>query len=166
MSLTRIIVALVLLAPLARAEGKDPVPAKERRPNVLLIFVDDLGYADLGCQGMKDIPTPAIDSIAACGVRFTNAYVTAARRRRVSGPRRDAISLRDLRRRVEAVLRVRVLRRVVVVDVGGALLRLVPGDLIATGAEAIALGIAVLHQVPQDHVPGSPDVDADRGHGV
>jgi len=41
-----------------------------------VILADDLGYADLGCQGCKDIPTPNIDSIATNGVRFTNGYVS------------------------------------------------------------------------------------------
>jgi arylsulfatase A-like enzyme len=47
-----------------------------RKPNVLLIVADDLGYAELGCQGGKEIPTPNIDSIAANGVRFSNGYVS------------------------------------------------------------------------------------------
>jgi arylsulfatase A-like enzyme len=47
------------------------------RPNVVLLLVDDLGYAELGCQGNTDVPTPHIDSIAANGVRFTDGYVTA-----------------------------------------------------------------------------------------
>ena len=50
--------------------------APGRKPNIVLIFADDLGYADLGCQEMKDIPTPHIDSLAAAGVRFTNGYVS------------------------------------------------------------------------------------------
>ena len=47
-----------------------------RRPNIIVIIADDLGYADLGCQGCKDIPTPNIDSIAKNGIRFTNGYVS------------------------------------------------------------------------------------------
>ena len=46
-------------------------------PNVLLILVDDLGYADLGCQGSRDVKTPRIDSLAADGVRCTAGYVSA-----------------------------------------------------------------------------------------
>jgi arylsulfatase A-like enzyme len=42
----------------------------------LVILADDLGYAELGCQGCKDIPTPNIDAIACAGVRFTQGYVT------------------------------------------------------------------------------------------
>jgi arylsulfatase A-like enzyme len=51
--------------------------AKGRRPNVLLILADDLGYGELGCQGCRDIPTPNIDAIASGGVRFTDGYVSA-----------------------------------------------------------------------------------------
>ena len=47
-----------------------------KQPNILIIFTDDMGYADLGCYGGKEIPTPHIDSIAAKGVRFTNGYVS------------------------------------------------------------------------------------------
>ncbi len=47
------------------------------QPNVIVIMADDLGYADLGCYGCKDIPTPHIDSLAKEGVRFTSGYVTA-----------------------------------------------------------------------------------------
>jgi arylsulfatase A-like enzyme len=47
------------------------------RPNIVLIFADDLGYGDLGIHGATDIPTPHIDSLAGQGVRFTDAYVTA-----------------------------------------------------------------------------------------
>ncbi len=48
-----------------------------RKPNVLVIVADDLGYGELGCQGNKQIPTPHIDSLAGNGVRFTSGYVTA-----------------------------------------------------------------------------------------
>ena len=48
------------------------------RPNIVLLFADDLGYGELGCQGNPEIPTPHIDSIARNGVRFTSGYVTAA----------------------------------------------------------------------------------------
>jgi arylsulfatase A-like enzyme len=47
------------------------------KPNIIVILADDLGYADLGVQGCKDIPTPHIDSIAKSGARFTQAYVSA-----------------------------------------------------------------------------------------
>ena len=48
-----------------------------RKPNIVLLVADDLGYGELGCQGNPEIPTPHIDSIARDGIRFTNGYVTA-----------------------------------------------------------------------------------------
>lgn len=48
----------------------------QRKPNIIIIFTDDMGYGDVGCYGGKDIPTPHIDSIARNGVRFTNGYVS------------------------------------------------------------------------------------------
>jgi len=49
---------------------------EDKRPNIIVIISDDMGYADIGCQGCKDIATPNIDSIAENGVRFTNGYVS------------------------------------------------------------------------------------------
>ncbi len=53
-----------------------PLTGAVRKPNVILIFSDDHGYAEISCQGCKDVQTPHIDSIAANGVRFTDGYVT------------------------------------------------------------------------------------------
>ncbi|MFO0847567.1 MAG: sulfatase [Gemmataceae bacterium] len=47
-----------------------------RKPNVVVIVGDDIGYADLGAHGCKDIPTPHIDVLARSGVRFTSGYVS------------------------------------------------------------------------------------------
>ena len=47
-------------------------------PNVVLIYADDLGYADLGCFGAKGIATPNLDRMAAEGMRFTDFYVAQA----------------------------------------------------------------------------------------
>ena len=46
------------------------------KPNVVLIYIDDLGYGDLGVYGCKDIPTPNIDQLAAEGVQCTASYIT------------------------------------------------------------------------------------------
>jgi len=61
---------MVGLAPSAALAGQ--------HPNIVLIFVDDLGYGELGCQGNSQIPTPHIDSLAEYGVRCTSGYVTAS----------------------------------------------------------------------------------------
>lgn len=44
------------------------------KPNIIFILVDDMGYGDLGCYGQKEIKTPAIDKMAAEGMRFTRHY--------------------------------------------------------------------------------------------
>lgn len=46
----------------------------ERRPNIIFILADDLGYGDLGCYGQKQIQTPHLDRLAAEGMRFTQCY--------------------------------------------------------------------------------------------
>src|SRR5688500_14164959 len=50
--------------------------AQGRRPNIVLIVADDMGYADVGFHGSRDIPTPNIDALARGGIRFTDAYVS------------------------------------------------------------------------------------------
>ena len=56
--------------------GDQTVSRQPRRPNILLIVSDDVGYADIGIYGSRDIPTPNIDRLAREGIRFTNAYVS------------------------------------------------------------------------------------------
>lgn len=51
--------------------------AESPKPNLLILFTDDMGYSDIGCYGGKDIPTPHLDRLAAEGTRFTNAYTVA-----------------------------------------------------------------------------------------
>ena len=46
--------------------------AAAEKPNVIIIYGDDVGYADLGCYGSKLIPTPNLDKLAAGGLRFTD----------------------------------------------------------------------------------------------
>ena len=53
-------------------------PCTARQPNVVILLADDLGYADVGFHGCRDIPTPHIDALAASGVRCTSGYVSAA----------------------------------------------------------------------------------------
>jgi len=48
------------------------------RPNIVLILSDDMGYADIGAHGCRDIPTPNIDRLATGGVRFTEAYANGS----------------------------------------------------------------------------------------
>ncbi len=60
-------VSFVLLAGTANADAP-------RKPNIVFVFADDLGYRDLGCYGQTKIRTPSIDRIAAEGIKLTRAY--------------------------------------------------------------------------------------------
>nr|WP_205125553.1 arylsulfatase [Flammeovirga kamogawensis] len=51
--------------------------SKEKKPNIIFVYLDDLGYGDLSSYG-GDISTPNIDNMANGGVRFTNAYASSA----------------------------------------------------------------------------------------
>ncbi len=57
------------------------------KPNIIIIFTDDQGYADLGCYGAKGFITPNLDNMAREGMRFTNFYVAAP----VCSPSRAAL---------------------------------------------------------------------------
>ncbi|MEZ6056590.1 MAG: arylsulfatase [Planctomycetaceae bacterium] len=48
------------------------------RPNIVLIYVDDLGFGDVGCYGAKGVETPHVDRLAKEGLRFTDAHCSAA----------------------------------------------------------------------------------------
>ena len=49
-----------------------------KKPNVIVILADDLGYGDLKCYGAKNVETPHVDKLASEGIRFTNAHTVAA----------------------------------------------------------------------------------------
>lgn len=70
MGFARIFFILLLAYPFASAAQK--------KPNVIIIYADDLGYGDLGCYGAKKIATPMLDRLATEGLRFTNAHSTSA----------------------------------------------------------------------------------------
>jgi len=75
------VVSCVLGAPAFAADA----PAK--KPNIIVVLVDDLGRMDLRCQGNQRLDTPNIDRLAAEGMRFTDAYAAAP----VCSPTRAAI---------------------------------------------------------------------------
>ncbi len=62
-------------------------PRAAERPNILLILCDDLGYADVGFNGAKDIQTPALDALARGGIICSSAYAAHP----VCGPSRAAL---------------------------------------------------------------------------
>ncbi|MCG8579768.1 MAG: sulfatase-like hydrolase/transferase [Bacteroidales bacterium] len=65
---------MLLIAALAGCQLKT---SEKIQPNIVLILVDDYGYADISFEGNTQIKTPAIDKIAQEGVRFTNFYQSA-----------------------------------------------------------------------------------------
>jgi arylsulfatase A-like enzyme len=80
--LVLLIVIALLLAGVTGVTAHPPsstTDAKQaaRKPNVVFILGDDLGYCDVSMYGCKEIPTPNIDSIGKNGIKFTNAYVSA-----------------------------------------------------------------------------------------
>ena len=57
-----------------KARAAAPPAGPARKPNLIFILADDLGYGDVGCYGQKRIKTPTLDRLAAEGMRFTQAY--------------------------------------------------------------------------------------------
>ncbi len=49
-----------------------------QKPNIVFIYIDDLGYGDVSCYGAADVKTPNVDKLAANGIRFTDAHCGAA----------------------------------------------------------------------------------------
>lgn len=59
-------------------KNQDKKELNNNQPNIVLIFIDDMGYADVGCFGATNYQTPNIDRLAKEGVRFTNFYASQA----------------------------------------------------------------------------------------
>ena len=70
--MTLALLALALFAHAGDGAGPGAPPGPARRPNVVLILADDLGYGDLGCYGQTRIRTPNLDRLASEGLRFTS----------------------------------------------------------------------------------------------
>ncbi len=59
------------------SEKEDSNDESRNKPNIVIIYVDDLGYADVGCYGAKGVETPNVDNLAKKGIRFTDAHSSA-----------------------------------------------------------------------------------------
>lgn len=82
------VLSLFLLLSGILLNSKDSVGQKsqERKPNIIFILADDLGYAEIKCNGSDKYQTPNIDKLASQGIRFTNAYTAS-----LCGPSRAMI---------------------------------------------------------------------------
>lgn len=69
---------VIVSATAAEAPQKAKHSPDASRPNIIIIYADDLGYGDLQCYGAKNVETPNVNRLANNGIRFTNAYATAA----------------------------------------------------------------------------------------
>ena len=69
MKILKIIIAVLLSVTCSQRSF-----AQSKKPNIILILADDLGYGDLGCYGQQKIETPNLDRLAKMGVRFTQFY--------------------------------------------------------------------------------------------
>ncbi|WP_248723856.1 sulfatase [Seonamhaeicola sp. ML3] len=74
--LKQIIILVIIVAVFfSCSSNKDSNKQKKNgKPNVVLIFIDDMGYGDLGCYGATGFETPNLDQMAANGMTFTNFY--------------------------------------------------------------------------------------------
>ncbi|MFT3756697.1 MAG: sulfatase-like hydrolase/transferase [Pseudoxanthomonas sp.] len=71
----------------AQAVKRKPAPTPGRKPNIIFILADDMGYADLSCYGAQGYKTPVLDRLAEEGVKLDNAYANAA----ICSPTRTAL---------------------------------------------------------------------------
>jgi len=81
-------VLVLLLALCAVAFPREAQAAAARKPNIILVFIDDMGWGDLSCFGNRDARTPNIDRMAREGIRFEQFYVNSP----ICSPSRVAIS--------------------------------------------------------------------------
>ena len=76
--------AVFLLASFATTTAADDA----RRPNIVFLFIDDMGYADPSCFGNPHVKTPNIDRLAGEGIKLTNFYVNSP----ICSPSRVAVT--------------------------------------------------------------------------
>ena len=70
--------SLFLVAPMIVLSATRPADGADSRPNLIVFYTDDHGYADLSCQGvLDDIKTPNVDALARSGVLARHGYSTA-----------------------------------------------------------------------------------------
>ena len=68
--------------------GNGVLQNNDKKTNILFVFIDDMGFADLGCYGREDVHTPNIDRLASEGILFTQFYVNSP----ICSPSRTAVT--------------------------------------------------------------------------
>ena len=132
--------ALLLLVAVALA--RIVAAAEAKPPNFVLIFVDDLGYADLGCFGSPNIRTPRLDALAREGMRFTHFYAQP-----ICGPSRAALmtgqyGLDDIYMGVPCVLGKEGVEQILELEISDA-----DKASLHNSAQAVRTGINMLKEV-------------------
>nr|MBI1230622.1 sulfatase-like hydrolase/transferase [Cytophagales bacterium] len=69
---------LLLLFSQCQSQPKEATTARDSSPNIVIIYMDDLGYGDMSAYGATELQTPHMDILANGGVRFTNGYASSA----------------------------------------------------------------------------------------
>ena len=68
----------IFLVNISISEPLSNLKEKPIKPNVVLIYIDDLGYGDVSCYGTTEIKTPNIDKFVKSGILFTDGYCSSA----------------------------------------------------------------------------------------
>lgn len=74
MKIKTAVISAASLAAISACNTSETKQSEQRKPNIVFIVADDLGYGDIGCFGQETILTPHIDALAEAGVRFTQSY--------------------------------------------------------------------------------------------
>lgn len=77
MKALKLLIIAIVLFPLHSFSfsGTTPIEKRSKKPNVIIILTDDMGYGEISCYNKNQVPTPNIDRLATEGVRFTDFYV-------------------------------------------------------------------------------------------
>lgn len=88
MSFERVLLSFCVVIPLLVGWSETNAAVSKSRPNIVVVFIDDMGWGDLSCFGNKAVTTENIDRLAAEGIRFEQFYVNSP----ICSPSRVAIS--------------------------------------------------------------------------
>ncbi|MCL7762973.1 arylsulfatase [Polaribacter sp. Z014] len=73
-----LVFTLVFAISCKNKQEKKVAKESEKKPNIVVIYLDDLGYGDISAYGATELQTPNIDALAAGGIKFTNGYASSA----------------------------------------------------------------------------------------